>query len=192
MSFVERLSNGEDIDVRLDASWGPDTEFGEPVMLDVTVSLKNGDRGYRLSMCAGLVIKQCSKLGLKSVNTGGQCLDNAVEYLAECGLRCATMEDMVPIWREWHLNDMHSGTEAQDACLDEYRKANPGWRYDYDEACNILKRHDMYEDKNYLVDGKPYRYGTGHLFREIPQDVLEELCSLLDKGLKIEESVKNV
>lgn len=188
MTYDEKLDNNEDIVEHLSANWGPETEVGYPVDLKLDVELKWKDgKGYCLSCCADLVIRASEKLGLKPINAGGQCLDEAVVALNACGLRCRMLEKIVPIWKKWHLNDTHAGTERQDEILDRYKKEHPDWRYDYDEACEILKEHDLYEDKQYLVDGEPYKYAHKWLFREIPHEILLELVDALDETISIQK-----
>lgn len=186
MSWLDKCRNRKPFRAGLCATWGPDTEFGAPVRLDVDVELANDEQDHlELHIMAGLDVKSCRKLGLTSTNMGGQCLDDAVQHLGRCGLRCEALESMVPIWKDWHLNCMHAGTPRQDACIDEYRRRHPDWRYDFTEACGILARVGLCEDDEYLVDGIPYAYGSSWLYREIPDDVLESLGRILDSGLEI-------
>lgn len=180
MTYMTKLGHGEGFRAELKGAWGEETEFGRPVQLKIEVELRKDPEGFRLAICAGLLIKECEKYGLKAIETGGQCIDSAIEYLAENGLCCQTLEKIEPIWKKWHLNDCHAGTERQDACIDEYRKAHPGERLEYEKAREILQENGILEDDQYLVDGKPYEYGTKWLFREIPQEVLKRLCRILD------------
>jgi len=180
MTYMTMLGHGEGFRAKLKGAWGEETEFGRPVQLEIDVELRKDPEGFKLSICAYLLIKECEKYGLKAIETGGQCIDSAIVYLAENGLHCQTLEKIEPIWKKWHLNDTHAGTERQDACLDEYRKAHPGERLEYEKAREILQENGILEDDQYLVDGKPYEYGTKWLFREIPQEVLKRLCRLLD------------
>lgn len=180
MTYMTMLGHGEGFRAELKGAWGEETEFGRLVQLKIDVELRKDPEGFSLSICAGLLIKECEKYGLKAIETGGQCIDSVIVYLAENGLYCQTLEKIEPIWKKWHLNDCHAGTERQDACLDEYRKAHPGERLEYDKAREILQKNGILEDDQYLVDGKPYEYGTKWLFREIPQEVLRRLCRLLD------------
>lgn len=188
MTYDEKLESNEDIVEHLSANWGPETEMGYPVELKLDVELKWKDgKGYALSCWGDLVIRESEKLGLKAIRASGQCLDDAISAFRDCGLRCRMLEKVVPIWNKWHLNDTHAGTERQDEVLDKYKKEHPDWRYDYSEACKILKEHDLYEDKQYLVDGKPYKYGSKWLFREIPHEILLELVDALDETISIQK-----
>jgi hypothetical protein len=189
MTFIQKLNSKESFVANLSATYGPETENGYPVELDLSVELNYND-GWRLSIVGGLRIKACEKLGLVPAYTGGQCLDNVVKYLYRCGLVCPTWNSIVPIWREWHLNDMRPGTPKQEACIKAYRKDHPERPWNYEENCQELKKHGLLEDKSYLVHGRPYRYATGHLFREIPHEILLELCILCDRGLEIHRRCK--
>lgn len=191
MTYEEKLDGNEDIVANLMATWGPETERGYPVELRIEVDLRWKDGcGYCLSCVAGLTIKGCDGLGLKPINACGQCLDDSVQYLAKSGLRCRTLEKIVPIWKKWHLNDMCAGTVRQSDFIEQYRYDHPEWRYEYDEACEILKKHDLLYDKQYLVDGKPYKYGEGWLFHEIPHEILLELIDILEETMSIEKKEK--
>lgn len=188
MTFTEKMNAGEDFVANLFANYGPHTEKGYPVELNLRVELshKGKERGYRLSIMADLKVKECESLGLRYINTGGQCLDNAAEHLKTCGLQCKALDAIIPIWKEWHLNDMHAGSPAQEEYLKAYNKAHPGEiRGDYDKECELLKRKGLLVDKKCIVNGKPYKFGTGWLFREIPHKILLELCGILDGGMSI-------
>ena len=186
MTYLQKLVAGEDFEAKLHATYGPETEKGYPVELDMSVELNHRRKdGWCLSISGGLRIKACEKLGLVPVETGGQCLDNVVKYLDRCGLVCPTWNSIVPIWREWHLNDFRPGTPKQEACIKAYRKDHPERPWNSEENCREVKRHGLLEDKSYLVSGRPYRYGTAHLFREIPHKILWELCGYCDGGLLI-------
>ena len=191
MTYEEKLDGNEDIVANLTATWGPETERGYPVDLRIEVDLRWKDGcGYCLSCGGGLTIKGCNGLGLKPISTCGQCLDDSVKYLAESGLRCRTLEKIVPIWKRWHLNDMNAGTVRQSECIRRHKEEHPEWRFDYDLTCKILKEHGLYEDEQYLVDGKPYKYGEGGLFHEIPHEILLELVGILEETMSIEKKEK--
>ena len=48
MACLERMLKGEDIDTTVKSVWGPETEFGYPVELELKVSLSHNPRcpGY--------------------------------------------------------------------------------------------------------------------------------------------------
>ena len=77
---------------------------------------------------------------------------------------------------------MHAGTVEQEEALDKWRASNSsrdnidgGTSYDMD--CEYLKSIGLYEvDYN----GKPYRYGTAWLKRDIPEEDLNQIKELLE------------
>jgi len=186
MTYLEKLMKGEDFTADLKAGWGPETEMGLPVSLSLSVRLHYNEdfRGYFLGIIGDLDIKESAKLGLHAIHMGWQCI-GIEEALEGNGLRCIGLDVIVPIWRKWSGNNMRPGSEAQEKCLDEFRDACPKWECDYDKACTILKQRGLYEDKGFIIDGKPYRYGTRWIIRRIPNQVLVDLCGALDSGLVI-------
>lgn len=190
MESIEIYRAGIDIHKRLVAHYGDKTERGYPVELGIDFELENKDGLYVLSVCADLTVKKCDKLGLISCECGGQCLDDAAAHLKKCGLRCKALDDIVPIWKEWHINDTHAGTPAQEEAINRYEKEHPDWRYDYTEAREILQECDLLFDKDFLVDGKPYEYGLKWLKREIPDEVIRKLCEIMDCPITIERIKK--
>jgi hypothetical protein len=105
----------------------------------------------------------------------GQIIDEILGYFPNNPI----VQKISAIWSEWHLNDMTAGSPAQEA----YLKANPvSYTYPqshYDEACKALEAAGLNPDQNYNLNGKPYRYGTAWLTREIPDAVAAEIESLL-------------
>ena len=66
---------------------------------------------------------------------------------------------------------MHAGTVKQEQALNDARKV--GVRLSsYDDSCKYLESIGLLED-----DG--YKYGSAWLYREIPEDDLKEIVSLL-------------
>lgn len=185
-SYLAKMMRGEDVTASLSAFWGPCTEKGFPVALDLDVDLvhKGGNPDYSLCIMGRIAIKECAKLGLHETNALGQCTD-VDEILARNGLWCHHLDVIVKIWKKWHMNDRCAGSEAQEKCLEKFMENCPEWKYNYDGACILLKQRGLYEDKGCIVDGKPYRYGTKWMFRRIPNQVLVDLCGALDGGLII-------
>lgn len=70
-------------------------------------------------------------------------------------------EEVQRVWKIYHLNGMTPWTPAQNEIIKTYKENNPDWHYNYSKACNILKKHNLYEDNG-------YRYGSGWLY---PADV---------------------
>lgn len=107
---------------------------------------------------------------------------------ADCGTSCGqclgsikpaneAQKSLVEIWKKYHLNDMHAGTEKQEEALTKC-KSN-----DYDSQVKFLKSQKLYTDKG-------YKYGTGWLTRELPKNIEEVLRELLDKIEQLEVETK--
>lgn len=107
----------------------------------------------------------------------GQCLDSILEDIPELKKNDLYME-IHELWRRYHLNDMHSGTPKQEDAIAKW--IADGNQYDYEPACEFLKSIDLYEDKGYIKDGKPYRYGTEWLYEEIPDEDMSKIERLLN------------
>jgi hypothetical protein len=71
----------------------------------------------------------------------------------------------------WHLNGLKAGTRAQDEVIEAHKSAHPGWRYDYTEACEILKAAGIYEDRG-------YKYGSAWLAETAPSEIEAEIREL--------------
>jgi len=102
---------------------------------------------------------------------GGQCLDEIAQYVCTPEFKA-----IYTLWKKYHLNSMHAGTEEQEEFLDEYFKAEH-IRYDYSEAKKILEENNLLTVK--LADGTDYTYGTGWLYRAIPEEALNTIVNLI-------------
>ena len=78
---------------------------------------------------------------------------------------------------------MHAGTPEQEKAISEW-EAN-GNKYDYKKACEMLKNCGLYEVPlnadligTRQADGKPYRYGSGWVIANIPEEDLREIRNL--------------
>lgn len=102
----------------------------------------------------------------------GQCLDylqeNAEKYIVPDELR-GLYNRICDIWREYHLNELQSGTKKQtEAISEELHRADH-----YKEACKYLESIGLFEDRG-------YKYGHGWLCKEIPAEVVAEIMSWQD------------
>ena len=97
-------------------------------------------------------------------NSYGQIVDNIKP-------KTNAQQELVDIWNEWHLNDMHSGTEKQEEAL---YKHFGNKNVDYVEQCEYLKSIDLYEDNG-------YKYGTSWLVRELPEDIVDTLENIIEE-----------
>lgn len=76
------------------------------------------------------------------------------------------------IWRNYHLNNFQPGTKLQMDCLKENSnlwKINNGNNYDHQKRC--------LENRNLLIN-REYQYGTGFLYKSVPQDIIDFIYSL--------------
>jgi hypothetical protein len=103
--------------------------------------------------------------------TCGQCVEEVAGYFPENQLA----QRILAIWRDWHLNDMRSGSPAQEAWL----KANPVAAVypesHYQKASDALKTAGLNPDPGYLHNGKPYEYGHAWLTEELPAEIASEI-----------------
>lgn len=106
---------------------------------------------------------------------GGQCFDSIINEWPEVK-RNPIFREVYDLWSKYHLNDMHAGTPKQEKIVDKWLKR--GHRYQYEEICRVLNLLGYYED---LHEGKPYKYGTGWLFAEIPAEDQKRIKSLFQK-----------
>ena len=117
----------------------------------------NNDNKPVFSCCA-----DCNRL-----HTHGQGLDIINPYMQN-----NTMWKIVyRLWKEHHLNDMHAGTEAQEAILEE-DFGEDLYKLSYTGRCRWLSRYNL------LVDNG-YKYGHGWLYREIPADDLAVIKAII-------------
>jgi hypothetical protein len=104
----------------------------------------------------------------RDIYSGGQ----NIEEIAAMFPENVRVQEIAAIWRRWHLNGLNSGTRAQREFIDQHKAANPEWRYDYSEACELLKAAGLYEDRG-------YKYGSPWLAEAPPVEVVERLRKLV-------------
>ena len=92
--------------------------------------------------------------------------------------RTPRVQEICDIWDRWHINGMISGTRPQTAAIDAYKAANPTWRYDYTQACEILKGMNLYEDRG-------YKYGHAWLCDPLPIEVENRILELFEMTPKV-------
>lgn len=97
----------------------------------------------------------------------GQCLDELTPLLVGNHL----FEELYDLWKKYHLNDMHPGTPKQEQAL---RKAHlTNWANDYTKCCEYLESINLLYD-----DG--YKFGSGWLKEEIPEEDLKRINKLME------------
>lgn len=95
--------------------------------------------------------------------TGGQILDEILDKMPNNAL----VQLIVGLWNRNHLNDMHTGTEAQEAALEKLEHRS------FADDCEYLKQLGLYEDNG-------YKFGSSWLYREISKKDLVEIKKLLE------------
>lgn len=136
--------------------------------VELEVELKQRDEKETLSIC-GYVWNHIHT----DLYCCGQCLDTIAEYYQDNDL----FQQVYCLWKLYHLNDMHAGTEKQEQAIERAKengllKKNA----DYHAVCDYLKSVDLYED---TYNGMPYIYGTAWLYQPIPDDDLKLIKSII-------------
>lgn len=124
----------------------------------IELNLKEREKGIVFS-CCGNVWNRIHT----DIIAGGQCLDSLVPFFKHNKL----FMEIHKFWKQYHLNDMHAGTEKQEKLLEQYDT-----RISYNEKCKIL------ENNNLLYDNG-YKYGSAWLFREIPEKDLNRIKEII-------------
>lgn len=126
----------------------------------VTIEIElKGDEKPVLSICGNIY----NSTGTDIV-CGGQCLDDLLPYFKNN----AKFAEIYRLWKLYHLNDMHAGTEAQEELLKRYNVSK------YDEACKLLAENNLYNDNGYI-------YGSGWLYRSIPENDLNKIIEIIEE-----------
>ena len=103
---------------------------------------------------------------------GGQCLDHIHEKGEQYIMpdeKKVLFNRIYEVWREYHLNELQSGTKKQtEALTEELHRADH-----YKEACKYLESIGLFEDRG-------YKYGHGWLCKEIPAEIVAEIMTWKD------------
>lgn len=134
-----------------------------PVAVEVTLEEKDGKPCFS---AMAMVYNQTKT----DVVAGGQCLDSIAKRTHD-----KQFMELYRLWKLYHLNDMHAGTIEQEKAIEDWE--SKGNRYDYTSACEYLKSVGLYEVEN---NGKPYKYGHGWLYWDIPEYDLKVIKALFD------------
>ena len=136
------------------------------------VELRDIDKGPEFSVCGNLWNSRHT-----DILWGGQCVDNLFEEFGKQMERPKLYAEILQLWRKYHLNGMNAGTEEQTEAVEEWKAQ--GNAYDYTKVCDYLKEIGLYEVE---YEGTPYRYGTGWLYREIPEVSLNRIKKIIEEG----------
>ena len=118
----------------------------------------NNDNKQVFSCCA-----DCNRL-----HTHGQGLDKINPYMQNNDL----WRIIYRLWKKYHLNDMHAGTEVQETIL-ENDFGEDLYKLSYTDKCRWLSRYNLLDDNGYV-------YGHGWVYREIPADDLYLIKTLIE------------
>lgn len=146
--------------------------------VDLEIRLKDADTDKPVfSVCGNVWNSEHT-----DIVCGSQCLDDIEMFFKNNQLFCEIAE----LWKKYHLNDLHAGTEEQEAFLEKTIDLREAVATDlkrasfsdsnYSVSCELLRRNNLYEVS---LNGKPYKYGSSWLYREIPQDDLNKIIALL-------------
>jgi hypothetical protein len=91
----------------------------------------------------------------------------------------ATVQKFLDLWELWHLNDMQAGTPKQTEALEEFYATRSYPDNGYTQACEYLESKGLLYDAH-PETGEPYKYGSGWLYKAVPDDVLEFFRGLPD------------
>ena len=115
----------------------------------------------------------------------GQINDTILEHIKSDGFKNfaagwdkKSILHFIEVWKEWHLNGLHAGNAKQEAFVKKYLEENPTEKYDYTKMCKVLEEHNLFEDKDDIYNGKPYKYGHGGRYVALPEEVIEYVKSL--------------
>ena len=173
----ERINNYND---KAKASFGKVDYYGngrKSNAVEIEMQLKDG------VFTASGSIKNAR--GTDSVS-GGQNIDEIAELFKDN----KDVQEIHSLWKKYHLNDMHAGTEKQEAALEKYKserksiadQMNKDAKYDWQKVSesdyNVTKK--LLENHDLLVDDG-YQYGTSWLKREIPIEDRKKIVNLIEK-----------
>ena len=141
------------------------------VEIDVELSgglLKNSPN-YSLSICGNV----WNMHETDSISCG-QNLDGLKPYFKHNKL----FNKLWLLWKEYHLNDLQAGTTLQMAHINKVKSKfdhSTDW---YSWACDELSKVGLLTT---TYKGKPYKFGSQWIKKEIPQDVIEFITVEIEK-----------
>lgn len=106
---------------------------------------------------------ECYRLGMY-----GQCLDSLDKYMQDSTL----WKIIYRLWKEYHLNNLHAGTQKQEQILKEVF-GELLVTMDYKDKCDCLAENGLFEDNG-------FKYGHGWYYKEIPSDDLAMIKAIIE------------
>lgn len=137
--------------------------------ITIDLELRETEHGLEFSACADVWNARHTDCLMV-----GQCLDTLQEkYIHGNKL----YNEIVDLWKKHHLNGLNPGTPEQMKCIQDHKNEineEDGW---YLKELNLLKKYglDVVE-----YNGKPYKYGTAWIYREIPQKDLDRIKEIIN------------
>jgi hypothetical protein len=104
----------------------------------------------------------------------GQCFDAVSRKVTE---NRALWDEIMDLWRTYHLNDCKHGTPEQYACLAD-RFKETGGRGRYEDEVEYLKSVGKYEVEWH---GKTVTWGKEHIYWKIPEKTLERIGEIIQQ-----------
>jgi len=135
--------------------------------VDIEISFKNG-----CFSASGFIWNHIKS----DIISGGQILNKILSYYPNNKL----VKKIVDIWSQYHLNDLTPGSPKQMVYLKSLSKPSNAEFYTWE--CEQLKKVNLLIDESFLHNGKPYKYGTAWLKTEIPENVQQEIFSIINEN----------
>ena len=136
--------------------------------VDVELRLEEKENGQQVFTACG----NAWNIRHTDIVMGGQCFEELAKYVKN-----PLFKEIYRLWKNYHLNDMHAGTVEQEEAIEAWKAE--GNRYDYSAVCEYLKSINLYEVEH---EGKPYKYGHGWLYIEIPEKDLNLIKKIIETG----------
>jgi hypothetical protein len=155
----------------------------------------NGKKSCRLTIDIKLSGRKFGKVLTISASIGNHMSTDIIQggqmydTLQELFPNNKRIQRLVEIWKEYHLNDMNAGTPKQTEALKGLQHNAQNYRATckYLESINLLFDTDIKNLKlNSTKDlSEGYEYGTGWVFKDIPQNIINEIEDFQTNGFSI-------
>lgn len=129
--------------------------------VELEINLKETEKGYVFSMSGGI---------WNHIHTDYICCGQMCDEIGKMFHHNKMVQRLVNIWEQYHLNDLNAGTINQEKALESFESK------DYTKQCEYLKSIGLYEDNG-------YKYGTAWLFRQIPDEVIDEIKTIINNPI---------
>jgi hypothetical protein len=131
-----------------------------------------------------------SLTGVEGPKSNGDCVGSAGQIIMSKwapseytpGYDAQVIVKLREVWDAWHLNDLKAGSPAQEAHLKAHPVTATYPESHYEKVRDSLAAAGLHPDPGYLLNGKPYAYGSAWLAVPVPQDVVDWLFSLPTTG----------